>query len=390
MAATLALTTKFNLDTGKFNFVDTSNYAAQGSPDLGIRGALRITGPSGLVYANADFATPVSGTPDITTAGSYLNNSITMPVDASGDIQQGEYTIEYNAYVTSGTDAGQTLTFTSTFDYTFEEPEIEITQTVNCFSATFTSTDGTSYAVDGITPTTTISHTVVEVADPSRTNTTNTNTTNTVVFPNLYAGDYKTTISTLAVYSFTGFTVSVTLTGNSTYEVACSSVANIYCGIQDVWEAYETAKENGDIKQAETSRSLFLTLMGLYQLYALAVNQEEDDDANTYLARIQELGGFTSSCSSTSGQIIPFQVRGDVYKTTSTSNISIGFGIKTFAVPNNLSYQPGVTTRATDAANPSNYVEGPIATYTGTSLGLSSINFGGSGTKSSWNINIGS
>jgi hypothetical protein len=391
MAATISLTTKFNIDTGKFNFTDTSNYAAQASPDLGIKGTLKVTGPSGLVYENAAFSTPASATADITTAGSYINNSISLPLDASGDVQEGSYTIEYKVYVTSGTDAGVTFdTLSSTFTYTFDAPSIAITQVVDCINAVFTSTDSTVYVVDGITPTTTRTHAVLEVADPTRTNLSNTNAANTVVYPNLYTGNYKTTISTLCVYAFTGYSVSVTITANATYNVTCSSPCDVYCGISEVWESYLSYQAAGDIKAAANASALFTLLTSLYKLYEMAVNCGETADANTYLAKIISVGNFSSSCCTTTGQVVPLVVKGDVYKTTSATSIAIGLGIKTFTVPAGLAYQAGTTTRAQDAANPSNYVEGPIASYSSTSLALSSINYGGSGTKSNWYINIGS
>lgn len=391
MSATISLSTLFNLSTGKFNFTDTSNYAAQVSPDTGVKGCLKITSPSGLVYQNAAFSTPISSTADITTAGGFVNNSITIPLDASSETQEGIYTIEYKVYVTGGTDAGQTFTMTPvTFAYCFDEPEIEITQTVDCINAMFTSVDSTNYVVDGVTPTTTISHSVVEIANPARTNISNTNQTNTVVYPNLYTGDYKSAVSTLATYTFTSFSVSVTITGTSTYTVSCSSPCDVYCGISDVWTSYTNYQSSGDIKAAANALNLFTLLIGLYKLYEMAVNCQDMTNANLYLAKINSIGNFSSSCCTTTGQVVPLVVRGDVYKTTSASSITIGLGIKSFTVQAGLAYQSGVTTRATDAANPSNYVEGPIASYSGTTLALSSINPLGSGTKSNWYINIGS
>jgi hypothetical protein len=391
MAATLTLTTKFNLDTGKFNFVDTSNYGSQGSPDSGIKGCLSITGPSGLVYQHANYSNPSAAvTPDITTAGSYINNLINLPTDANGAIQKGTYTIGYKAYVTNGTDAGQTLTFTSTFDYEFTSPSVLITQVVNCFTAIFTSSDNSDYTVNGVTPTVTRSQNVTEVANPSRTNTTSSSASITVVYPSLYSGDYKTTISTLLLYDFTSYTVSVTVTGNSTYNVSCTSGNDVYCGIKGVYTNYKNYKAAGDIKAAGEALALWEQLISLYKQYEMAVNKGEDSDANSFIQDIQTIGGFSSTCSDSTGQIIPVTIKGDLYKTNSTTSVTIGLGVKTFTVPAGLSYQVGVLARATDAANPSNYINGPIVTYSGTSLSLSSINPQGSGTISNWNINIGS
>jgi hypothetical protein len=391
MSATISLTTTLNFDTGKFNFVDTSNYATQISPDLGVKGCLKITGPSGLVYQNAAFSTPVSATADITTAGSYINNSISLPLDASLNVQEGDYTIEYKVYVTSGTDASQTFTMTPvTFTNTFDAPTVSISQSVDCLNAIFTSTDSTTYTVDGVTPSTTRSHTVLEVANPARTNVINTSATNTVVYPNLYTGDYKTTISTLAVYSFTSYSVSVTLTGSATYTVTCTTPCDVYCGISDVWQSYLDYQAAGDVKAAANALSLFTLLTGLYKLYEIAVSCQETTDANSYLAKILTIGNFSATCCSSTGQIVPVVTKGDVYKTTSASTATIGLGIKNFTVPSGLSYQTGTTTRATNASNTSYFVEGPVASYTGTTLSLSSISFSGSGSNSNWYINIGS
>lgn len=392
MAATISLTIGFNLDTGYFNFVDTSNYAAQGSPDTGVKGTLKITGPSGIVYQNAAFSTPVSATADITTAGGFVNNAIAIPLDANNEVQHGDYTIEYKVYVTGGTDAGQTFTLTPvTFNYCFEAPEVEITQTVDCVTATFTSTDDSDYDEEGVTPTVTRTHTVTEVADPSRTSLSNTNASNTVVYPDLYAGDYLTTLSSLLVYDFTSYTVTVTVTGNSTYEVACSTPCDVYCGIKGVWTAYQAYQASGDIKSAANSLEKFNKLTALYTLYLMAINCQETDDADGYLQDIQDIGGFTSSCCTTTGQIVPVQVKGDVFKVTSASSVLIaGSGTKSWTVRTGLAWSKGVTMSAFDASDSSNFMKGTCLAYSGTTLSMTVSSSGGSGTISNWVINIGS
>jgi len=81
---------------------------------------------------------------------------------------------------------------------------------------------------------------------------------------------------------------------------------------------------------------------------------------------------------------------GDIYNSTSTTSNSIGTGSKTFTVESAKPYQAGTPLRIADAAAPStNFMDTVVTSYSGTSLVVNSIGYGGSGTKTSWTINIG-
>jgi len=81
---------------------------------------------------------------------------------------------------------------------------------------------------------------------------------------------------------------------------------------------------------------------------------------------------------------------GDIYNSTSTTSNSIGTGSKTFTVESNKPYQAGTPLRIADAAAPStNFLDTVVTSYSGTTLVVNSIGFGGSGTKTSWTVNIG-
>jgi len=81
---------------------------------------------------------------------------------------------------------------------------------------------------------------------------------------------------------------------------------------------------------------------------------------------------------------------GDIYNDTSTTSNSIGTGSKTFTVSSGKPYQAGTPLRIADAAAPStNFMDTVVTSYSGTSLVVNSIGYGGSGTKTSWTINIG-
>lgn len=389
MSVTLSVTTVFNLTTGNFNFTDTSNYAGQGSPDTGVKGCLSITGPAGLVYQNSGYANPQASTPDMTEVDT-TNNSIALPIDAFGKVLIGTYTINYKAFITAGTDAGTEKTFTSTFVYAFTPvPQIQIAQNVNAITATFTSTDATNYVIGGITPTITRTHTVVEVGNPLRNTISNSNIVNTISWPTLYNDSYLSTISSILAYTFTGYSVTDTITGSSTFVVNVISLADAYAGTKGSEQRYVVAKQDNDASSIATALMQFYGLMSYWGLLQMALQNQDYAEANYCLSQMMLIGQI--SAGTTSGQIIPSTPEGNVYTTYSASSLAIGTGTKTFTVQPNLSYSAGTTCRAQDATpNPANYMEGPVLSYTGTTLVINVTNAGGSGTLAAWNINIGS
>ena len=81
---------------------------------------------------------------------------------------------------------------------------------------------------------------------------------------------------------------------------------------------------------------------------------------------------------------------GDLYNDTSTTSNSIGTGSKTFTVSSGKPYQAGTPLRIADAAAPAtNFLDAVVTSYSGTTLVVEAIGYGGSGTKTSWTINIG-
>lgn len=82
---------------------------------------------------------------------------------------------------------------------------------------------------------------------------------------------------------------------------------------------------------------------------------------------------------------------GNIYTSTSTSSVAIGTGSKTFTIADSgKPYQVGTPLRIADSAAPStNFLDGVVTAYSGTTLTLDVLFSEGSGTISSWNINIG-
>ena len=76
----------------------------------------------------------------------------------------------------------------------------------------------------------------------------------------------------------------------------------------------------------------------------------------------------------------------DRYKTSSTTSNSVSNGIKTFTVDINLSYIP--LQEILVVHNPANHMHGEVVSYSGTTLVVDIKNHTGSGTYTSWVINL--
>lgn len=77
---------------------------------------------------------------------------------------------------------------------------------------------------------------------------------------------------------------------------------------------------------------------------------------------------------------------GPGYRAMSSSSVVLGVGTKVFEVPTGLAYTPGARVRSSFSTT--EYLEGVVTSYTGTTLTLEADYATGSGTHSSWNINL--
>lgn len=77
---------------------------------------------------------------------------------------------------------------------------------------------------------------------------------------------------------------------------------------------------------------------------------------------------------------------GPGYKTTSVTFNAIGTGNKSFAVSTGLAYSAGARVRV--SKDSTNYMEGTVTSYTGPNLVLNIDKVTGSGTSTTWNINL--
>jgi hypothetical protein len=79
---------------------------------------------------------------------------------------------------------------------------------------------------------------------------------------------------------------------------------------------------------------------------------------------------------------------GPSYAATSTTSLAIGTGSKVFTTQTGLAYLTGTRARATDASNTTNWMEGVVTAYSGSSLTINVDGTSGSGTIANWNLSV--
>jgi hypothetical protein len=103
---------------------------------------------------------------------------------------------------------------------------------------------------------------------------------------------------------------------------------------------------------------------------------EGDYDEVTRTLTIMSLGAGTTGPA------------GPGYTATSSSTVAIGTGSRSFETQSGLAYVAGSRARVASAATPTNFVEGIVTSYSGTTLALTADTIGGTGTLSLWNISL--
>jgi hypothetical protein len=76
------------------------------------------------------------------------------------------------------------------------------------------------------------------------------------------------------------------------------------------------------------------------------------------------------------------------YLSTTVSSVTVSTGSKTVTTQSGLAYTVGARTRISSNATPTNFVEGLVTAYSGTSLTINADLTGGSGSFSDGNINV--
>jgi hypothetical protein len=79
---------------------------------------------------------------------------------------------------------------------------------------------------------------------------------------------------------------------------------------------------------------------------------------------------------------------GPGYQATSSTSLTIGTGSQTLTTQSGLAYTVGARARVASSTSPTNWMEGQLTAYSGTTLTVNVNLVNGTGTFTSWNINL--
>lgn len=296
--ATISFTTAFNLAVSpkQFNFEDTADYAGQGILLADVNGNFKITAPSGsIIYNNTDYS---NANCDIRNGVARTNQTvIQLPLGLDGLPEQGNYTIEYTVY---DTNTLEYYTATNTYSYAYVRPVVCITQTVDCVSPLFVSTDSTEYDVNGVAPTSLVrSHVLTFPVGSGLVPISSAGATITEGALQFANGTQTTQITTGLTYLFAdGLTVIDSITGVQEVLVDCSLVCSLLCGLRSIETQMNNARLAGATSEYNRLVTLFSLLMALVTFADKLVSCGSPDEVNGVLTLIKTLGNFNDDCCS--------------------------------------------------------------------------------------------
>lgn len=307
----MALTIKKTFDkvNVKFSFEDNTDYSS-GFTDIDtavpVSVIFRVEVNTAVQYENAgwdsdSFASPdlsvdISSTPtNVTTQ----NTSIPLPINNLGEVPLGDYIVKAKALWTN-TAGGTSVDGVQedTFTYTFEDPKVALTASVDCGQPLLTLKDETELTVDNVSPTTT-TRSLKVTFPPDVSTAAQVTTSDALLLSDFYTGTNIGTVSTTLIYDLTGYSVQTLIEGKKDILVDCDKgLCDISCCLDTLWDKWRYAKNLGrkqdlldDLVKATTTASL-MEIAGQCQTSA---------DISKYASYIKELTNCNGNCGCDSG-----------------------------------------------------------------------------------------
>jgi len=302
------VTFDYAASTKEFDFEDTTDYSGQGVSKAVAAGVFKIVAPDGsVVYNNTNF-----GSPDIDPDTSLTFSGVPLPLMGDGSVMQGDYVFTYTVQVAGGSiSQSYTVPRSKTVTLNYSEPTIDLDITVDCNLPLLTSTDNTSYAVNGITPT--INSRDHRIQYPAVANKaeidggdSKTVTTSTVYVVKNQNLQYTSTITTLVTYSLGGDAfIYDSISGATRADVACDpNLCDVYCGIHTLWDKLQAAKGTA---REEVLREKFEYVCAIAFAASQAIRCGKSADVSEYLVQIKKIGQFDDGCGCSNGEPVLVQ-----------------------------------------------------------------------------------
>lgn len=308
-----------NSSPADLSWTDITDYAAIGITSSNVRILLKITDPDGTtIFKNAGYDSNDFDAPDITSGGGTKTGILPVLTSAES-ITQGTYL--FYCKVKDVVLGGTVYTGSNEYDYQYGSPVVSITQSSNCRTSELTSTDGTSYISDAMSPTTTTrTHTITKPEGAGANDPGSTSDATRVIgggstsATRLWTGEWQTAISTILYYEMatwdgsTYIKVNDTVTGNKTIDIQCEDCIDlIQTAISAIDNRFFTALDN-DRQEASRLLNIIVKLLSLWQEYENA--QRNGEDYSVYcgeMAVIVSAEGYScDGISETTQEIIPY------------------------------------------------------------------------------------
>jgi hypothetical protein len=294
---TISFTTAINLNTNQLQVTDTTNYQGQGIPSANVVGILSISNATGVIYQG------VWNRPDINPSVSPLSTLVNMPT-TNGFITPGVYTVTYtiNYGITQ-------YSATNTYTYTFIVPAIDITQEVDGYASTFSSTDDTNY---GSPVSMTYLQTVTPPAGSGLSIQTSSSPSIPIEYPaNIYTGLYQSVVTATLEYVETDGLILNLVLSNASIPTQITAYSIDTLAIMNAVESFRLNYYGtlGSNKGAANQMASSINIISLaFVAYQLAVSNNDTLLAYQEMVNIyQQLNSYIIP-PTTSQMIVPFVI----------------------------------------------------------------------------------
>lgn len=299
---TVDFKTTFQLDQDPktFEFVDQSDVVSQGVALADATSVFKITDPlSNVIYNNTDH-----GNPDIAHDVSLINSiTILLPLDGSGNVLQGEYTIDCEVQDAGG--APDKVSVQKKFTLAYSSPTIDLQLTADCLQPLLSSQDNTAYRVSGVDPDITRDHKILYPPSTGQADLVGvgplleTNILFTVKGSTL---QHTSTLTSDLIYDFgNDFFVTDSISGEDPNDVACDAqLCDIYCCVRAEYNRH-TSNLNVNASEANTHLANFIQMTSLMEQIEVAQSCGKGEDISEYVDRILKLGNCEAGCDCDDG-----------------------------------------------------------------------------------------
>ena len=330
MPLTLSYTVGFSSNEaktiGSIRVTDTTNWAGQGINPANVEIGIGITAPDGTTYR----PDTVPQTGNIHPAV-QLWMEFPLPLDITGVIQTGDYTISYHVVSAIGP---IDQTETSVHNLCADFPTLCLTPNPDCLRLIVSITDETGWTAAGWT----VNSRAMILQYPSVTyhaNITGAGPTISTSGEPIWAGTWTGTVTV----SVTKDNYTVSITTVKQFEVSCDfDGCRLLCMLESKYSEYTKAKTRGDVRRTGEILADLQQMATLSQIIQMSIGCGDDTLVNTLIRefKIIATGNDLDNCDccddcSEPRELVPiWSSGGDAWTPLAGNNITITAGVNTY------------------------------------------------------------